>query len=248
MIPLRKGRFTLLAARYLAVCLAVVLGFAAIAIAGSGSRQTAKFTLSQKQPGKSTGERLVIDYVNPNDAAAKPPAVRRVVTVLPLKARFDTTAPARCTATDAELMLEGGSACPAGSRVGGGDVTVDTGAAGPGRFVEAQVEFFNNTNELIFLNTVRDSGARTVIRAEVRRHKTITVVEPPLPGTPPDGGAIDTVDIALKAVSRMRDGERRNYITTPPHCPPRGYWITAVRFIYRDGVGQTVKNRVRCEA
>jgi hypothetical protein len=226
---------------------AAVLGPTALSLAGGGgSRQSASYTLSQKQPGKSSAERFVFDYVNPDDSAAKPPAVRRVVTVLPLKARYDTSAPGRCTATDAELMLQGASACPAGSRLGGGEVTVDTGAAGPGRFVEADVEFFNNTGEFIYLNTVRDTGARTVIRAEVRRRKTITVVDPPLPGTPPDGGAIDTVDVTVAGVRRVRGGERRNYITTPPHCPKRGYWVTAVRFIYGDGVGQTVKNRVRC--
>jgi hypothetical protein len=237
----------LVVARYLGVCLMFVLGFAAIAVAGTGSRQMASYTLSQEKPGRSTGERFVVDYVNPDERAAKPPAVRRVVTVLPLKARFDTSVPVRCTATDAELMLQGAAACPAGSRLGGGEVTVDTGAAGPGRFVEADVQFFNNTNEFIYLNTVRDTGARTVIRAEIRGRKRITVVEPPLPGTPPDGGAIDTVDVSIAAITRMRDGERRNYITTPPHCPPRGYWVTAVRFVYRDGAGQTVKKRNRCE-
>jgi hypothetical protein len=224
-----------------------VLALVAVAAAGSDYRQTASYTLSQEKPGRSTAEHFVFDYVNPGDPAAKPPAVRRVITVLPLKARYDTSAPARCTASDAELMLQGAAACPRGSRLGGGEVTVDSGAEGPARIVEADVQFFNNTDEFIFLNTVRGTGARTVIRAEVTRRKTITVVDPPLPGTPPDGGAIDTVDITVAAVSRMRDGVRHNYITTPPHCPKRGYWVTAVRFVYRDGVGQTVKNRVRCE-
>jgi hypothetical protein len=86
-----------------------------------------------------------------------------------------------------------------------------------------------------------------VIRAEIRRRKRITVVDPPLPGTPPDGGAIDTVDATIAAVSRLRGGVRRNYVTTPPHCPKRGYWITAVRFVYGDGTGQTVKRRNPCE-
>jgi hypothetical protein len=230
----------------------VVFGALAVPVATSlggtdGSRQAARYSLSQHQPGKSTGERFVVDYVNPDDSTGKPPAVRRVVTVLPLKSRYDTSVPGLCTATDAELMVEGAAACPRDSRIGGGVVTVDTGFPGPGRFVEAEIEFFNNTDELIFLNTVRDSDARTVIRSELRGRKRITVVDPPLPGSPPDGGAIDTVDVSIGAISRIRDGERRNYIKTPPHCPPRGFWITATRFVYADGVGQTVKNRVRCE-
>jgi hypothetical protein len=224
------------------------LGPVALSLAGGeGSRQTARYTLTQTQPGKSSAERFAVDYVNPADPAAKPPAVKRVVTVLPLKARYDTSAPGRCTATDAELMLQGAAACPPVSRLGGGEVIVDTGVPGPERFVEADVEFFNNTGEFIYLNTVRGSGARTVIRAEIRRRKRITVVDPPLPGTPPDGGAIDTVDVNIAAVSRLRDGQRRNYVTTPPHCPKREYWITAVRFVYGDGAGQTVKRRIPCE-
>jgi hypothetical protein len=230
----------------------MVLGALAVPVATSlggtdNSRQAARYTLLKHQPGKSTGERFVVDYVNPADSTAKPPAVRRVVTMLPLRSRYDTSVPGLCTATDAELMAEGAAACPRDSRIGGGLVTVDTGLPGPGRFVEADVEFFNNTDEFIYLNTVRDSGARTVIRAELRGRKRITEVDPPLPGTPPDGGAIDTVDVAIAAVSRILDGERRNYITTPPHCPPRGFWITATRFVYADGVSQTVKNRVRCK-
>ena len=67
----------------------------------------------------------------PVDPEAKPPAVRRVVTVLPRGARYDTSVPGACTATDAELIAQGGAACPPESAIGGGVVTVDTGVAGP---------------------------------------------------------------------------------------------------------------------
>ena len=223
------------------------VGPATVAISGGeGSRQSSSYTLAQKKPGKSTSERFVFDYVNPDDAGAKPPAVRRVITVLPLKARYDTSAPALCTASDAELMAQGGSACPPGSALGGGTITADTGFEGPGRIIETDVELFNNTDEFIYLITIRGSGARLVIRAEVTRRKTITEAGM-LPGTPPDGAAVDQVDVTVNSVSRVSDGERHNYITTPPHCPRRGYWVTAVRFVYADGAGQTVKNRVRCQ-
>jgi hypothetical protein len=211
-----------------------------------GSRQTSSYTLSQQKPGKSTSEHFVFDYVNPDDPDAKPPAVRRVITVLPLKAHYDTAAPARCTASDAELMADGASACPAGSALGGGTITADTGFDGPARIIESDVEFFNNADEFIYLITTRGSGARLVIRADVTRRKTITEADM-LPGAPPDGTAVDQVDVKVGPFSTVRDGVRRNYITTPAHCPRRGYWVTAVRFVYADGVGQTVKNRVRCD-
>jgi hypothetical protein len=229
----------------IALCCAVLLAPAALAGSG-GSRQEAHYKLDQTHPGKVTAERFRFDYRKPGDPDAKPPAVKRVVTVLPRHARYDPSVPASCTASDAELMTSGAAACPKGSAIGGGVVTVDTGFPGPARFVTADVRFFNNATdpngEFIYLNTVRDGGARTVIRADVTRRRTITEAGM-LPGTPPDGGAIDTVDLTVDRVKS--DGDA--YITTPPHCPRRGSWRTRVRFIYPDHVRQTVDDRTRCE-
>ena len=227
-----------------ALCLSLLL--AAIAVGGSESRQDASYLLTQEKPGRGTSERLRFDYVNPDDREGKPPAVRRVVTVLPRGGRFDTSVPAICEATDAELMAIGGDACPAGSAIGGGVITVDTGVPGPGRFVEADTEFFNNSDEFIYVNTVRESGARVIVRAEVRRRRTITNADM-LPGTPPEGGAIDTVDVTVAGVSRRIDGERRHYISTPDRCPATRRWTTKVRFTYADGESQLVRTRDTCK-
>lgn len=212
-------------------------------------RQTSSYTLTEQRPARSTAERFQFDYVDPGDPEAKPPAVRRVVTILPHTARYDPSVPGSCTADDAELMARGGAACPPDSAIGGGVVTVDTGAPGPGRIVTADVEFFNNAQdpdgEFIYVNTVRGSGARTVIRADVTLRKTVTDAGM-LPGTPPDGGAIDTVDVEVANVSRVIDGRRRNYITNPRRCPPDGRWIARVSFTYADGVTQTMPTSNRC--
>jgi hypothetical protein len=231
------------------VVLAALTG-TATGFAYDGSRQEASFTLSEQRTGRATAERFAFDYVNPDDPEAKPPAVRRVVTVLPRGARYDPSVPGSCTASDAELMAQGAAACPADSAIGGGVVTVDSGVPGPGRIVTADVEFFNNATdaeaEFIYLNTVRGSSARTVVRADVSGRKTITEVGM-LPGTPPDGGAIDTVDLTVAEVSRKSDGERRAYVTTPRRCPKRGHWNTRVHFTYADGVTQTVKSTSDCK-
>ena len=238
--------------RYLLIMLA---GLAAIALAalaqaaGDRDRQTSSYTLSEQRPSRATSEHFVFDYVNPEDPDAKPPAVRKVVTILPRGARFDTGAPAKCTASDAELTAQGGAACPPDSAIGGGVITVDTGAPGDQRFITADTEFFNNADEFIYVNTVRGSGARTVIRAAVERDRTITNADM-LPGTPPDGGAIDTVDVRVENVSREVDGELRHYITTPPVCRGRKgdrHWTGRVQFTYADGVTQTVPSRTPCK-
>ena len=237
--------------RLLPVSVVATAAFALAALASAGSdydRQTSTYLLTEHRPGQGTSETFVFDYTNPDDPEAKPPAVQKVTTILPRGGRYDTSVPGLCTATDAELIAQGGSACPADSAIGGGVVTVDTGAPGDARIVTADVEFFNNTDEFIYVNTVRGSGARTIIRAAVERRQTITNAGM-LPGTPPDGGAIDTVDIHVDNVTREVDGELRNYITTPSVCRGRRsdpHWTTRVEFGYGDGVTQTVPTQTPC--
>jgi hypothetical protein len=223
-----------------ALCVAAIGGTAQGAEAGS--YQTARFVFDQTKPNKSTGTTFDVDYHNPSDPQGKPPAVRRVILEAAPGARFDTSVPDRCTANDAQLMLMGAQACPTGSRVGTGETTVDTGFPGSGRFIKAHIDFFNNTNELIFLNTEEGTGARTVIRAKVEERRIITDA-PVLPGTPPDGGAIDTAHTHDPAYS----AGQRAYLTTPAVCPPSGKWTNSMSFTYADGVTQTVSSPTSCE-
>jgi|SRR5688500_7861998 hypothetical protein len=214
----------------------------------AGSRQAAKLKFTTKQPGTPSGLVFKVDYVNPADPAAKPPAVRRVVETLARGARFDTSAPESCTAPDPQLMLLGTGACPAGSAVGTGHLTLDTGLPDPGRIVDVEIDFFNNANELIFLNQPGPlDSPRVVVRAALGERRAVSEA-PFLPGTPPDGAAIDTVSARFQAVTRTIGGERHSYVTTPPRCPKRGYWVNRAAFTYFDGVSQTVRSRSRCKA
>lgn len=228
----------------------MVLAGSAIAVAQTDAPyQTSSYTLDQQRTLRPTAEHFQFDYVNPEDPEAKPPAVKQVVTILPKGARYDASVPGSCTAGDEELTLQGAAACPEDSRIGGGVITVDTGVPGPGRIVTADTEFFNNAEdpegEFIYLNTVRGTGARTVIRADVTERRTITTAGM-LPGTPPDGGAIDTVDVEVLRVVRRIDGERRAYITTPPTCPKSRTWKARVRFSYGDDYSQTMATPNSC--
>jgi len=209
--------------------------------AQDGSRQDASLLFTESRPGVATGVELLIDYVNPADPAAKPPAVRRVVVELAHGARYDTSVPELCPATDAELMALGTAACPAGSIVGEGVITLDTGIPGPGRFIASDTTFFNDTDELIFLNKERQSDGHIVVRGQVGE-RTITSEAPFLPGAPPDGTAIDTVQITDHAISNGSG----NYITTPPRCPRSRRWINRVTFTYDDGVTQSVTTASPC--
>lgn len=215
--------------------------------ADPASRQTATFKFTKQRPGVPSGLVFRVDYVHPDDPAAKPPAVRTVVEKLARGGRFDTSAPAACTASDVELTLLGPAACPPDSRVAAGDLTLDTGLPGPGRFVEVGVDFFNNTNEFIFLNQPGPLDVpRVVVRASVTADERMSAA-PFLPGAPPDGTAVDTVAVRDRVVTRQAGGEIRSYVTTPPRCPRRGFWVNRTSFTYADGVTQTVRTRSRCE-
>lgn len=215
------------------------------ASAQTGSRQSAVMTFDERRPGVPTGLELRIDYVNPADPSAKPPAVRTVIEEVAEGARIDTSVPERCRASDPELILMGAAVCPVGSRVGTGTITIDTGFPEPGRFVDADVVFLNNTGELIFVSTVRGTGARVISRSAIEGRRIINSA-PPLPGTPPDGGAIDVAHARLEAISRNVGGVLRGYVTTPQLCPSGGSWTNAFSFTYADGITQTAQNPSPC--
>jgi hypothetical protein len=229
--------------RRLLFTLILCLATAGPAAAQSGTRQTATFAFAESHPGRPTALHLAIDYLNPADSSAKPPAVQTVVEGLASGARIDTSVPSRCAASDGELTSAGVAACPAGSRVGGGELDLDTGVLGPGRIVHNRVTLLNNTDELILL-LEQDGGSRAVSRARVDGHAFIAEV-PPLPGGPPDGfTAIKRVRVAIDLVT----AGGRGYITTPDSCPSAGRWLNRIAFTYRDGETQTVDAPSPCIA
>jgi hypothetical protein len=213
-----------------------VLGTSAAAVS-EPPRQTYSERFTTDVPGHSTGRMYAIDFFNPDDPEAKPHSFSHLHVELADGARFDTTALPQCTASDAELMAAGESACPDGSGVAKDETVIDTGIPGPGRLVTTDIVFFNNQDELVLIATTRDTGARVVLRAQVGEN-TIDLETPMLPGTPPDGGA---------AKSQRGQWEARpGFLTTPPTCPKSGFWTNRLTWTYRDGVEQTAESRSPC--
>jgi hypothetical protein len=229
----------------LVCCVAVALFGGTTAAAPTDSRQTAEARFVEQRPGVPTALTFNVDYHQPDDPDAKPPAVQSVIETLAQGARFDTSVPAQCAASDAQLMAQGEAACAPDSKVGTGYIRIDTGFPDPNRFIEVDVAFLNNADQLIFLTTDRDTGAHVVARSKIEGGQ-ITSSAPPLPGTPPDGGALDVVTSQLDSITREIQGEPRAYITTPPDCPPGGEWVNSLSFTYRDGVTQQVESRSAC--
>jgi hypothetical protein len=199
--------------------------------AAAQTRQTAGLRFTTTAPGAPAGVVLDADYLD--GPGGRPHRVTRVVTALARGARYDTSVPAQCPASDAELTLRGAAACPVASVVGTGWLEIDTGAGDQ----MADVTFLNRTDELIFVNTVRGTPARTILRAAISGTSTTSDV-PFLPGLPPDGGVLDRV--------HFEDFQTGSYITTPVTCW-MGRWINRVTFTYADGVTETVRSASPCK-
>ena len=227
------------------VTLAAALGAAVPSAAAEAPRQTYSERFTTDEPGAATGRMYAIDWVNPADPEGKPHSFSHLHVELADGARFDTTAVPQCKASDAELMAIGPEACPAESKVATDETLIDSGVAGPGRYFTSDIVFFNNQDELILIATVRELGARVVLRGQVGRN-TIDLDVPVLPGLPPDGAAAKSQRGRWDVRSSVRDGKTVNYITTPPTCPDRGFWVNRLTYTYRDGVEQTVESKTPC--
>ena len=203
-------------------------------------------TFSSRVPGTGSARHASTDIVNPDDPSAKPPAVRRIFVELAPGSRMDTTAVTQCKASDPQLVAQGTAACPAASLLGQGEVDVDTGFPDPNRYLHNDFFFINAPDQLILLARNRSTGANVPVRGKVEGN-TLDVSLPPLPGTPPDGGA-DTFEIInMGDASSVRDGRRVHYLTTPPSCPPTGVWTNRVTDTFADGVTQSFTTTTPCE-
>lgn len=227
----------------LAVALIALTAVAVAAAAGqSDLRQTDSTLFTTQRVNSPTGLGISIDYFNPQDRAAKPPAVRKIVTRLQPGTRIDPSVVAQC---DDVRALAG--ACPPGSQVGGGVIQIDTGLPGPGRILTEDTVLFAGQGSIIFLTRDRLTGAKLANDAVVSG-STMTSTVPPLPGTPPDGGALKLIQLHIDAISRGSGAGRRSLVTTPASCPRSRRWINQGTFAYADGVTQTVSASSACTA
>src|SRR3954451_18099630 len=114
--------------------LAVIAATAAVAAppASAGPRVDYKQVFTTPVPRKSTGTDTQLLYKNPKDPKAKPTPVRREEFTFPAGTTYDESVVPDCTASDLEIMLSLGSACPAVSHIGGSDGDTSMAGFGPG--------------------------------------------------------------------------------------------------------------------
>ncbi|MEA2436300.1 MAG: hypothetical protein QOF65_856 [Thermoleophilaceae bacterium] len=232
----KAGHTALLAAAALAAAVDT-------AVAEPTARVEYSDAFTTRTPGAPSGRLFHDEFFDARDASAKPPPVQHFHVQLPHGARFNWRAVPLCTASDAELMAEGPSACPAGSNVGAEVFSFDTGAEGPNRIVTNDITFLNNKEELIILTQERQSGTRVVVRGKLGP-ETFDFDLLPLPGTPPDGGA-DKREDAKYPISL--GPTRKAWLTTPPTCPASGKWTFRIDYTFRNGEKVTKTSDARCD-
>ena len=176
----------------------------------------------------------------PVAADEQPPPVRRARLRFPRGTRIDTSAVQRCTATEAELQAGGTSACPARSRLGGGEGTIYIGSP---QQITAQVDAFNADGSALLVLSTEAGAVLRVIRGTVARN----VIDATLPRVDLAGGkeaALTSLSVRLRAA-----GTRRHpWLRTPRRCPARGSWKFVYDISYDDPPGdQSPFSRSRCE-
>lgn len=192
---------------------------------------TISLVFTTEATGSPTGMSLGITYRQAGDHGAKPPAVTRIAIELPAGTKVNLGSVPACTASDPEIELVGGSACPASSDVGSGSATLVTGFGAPVDPIRADLQIFNDGSGFIEVFTLPGISQPAVDQRVSVNGDLVSAQVPVIPGGPPD------FHTAVRDVSSFfpaADG----YVTTPSTCAASREWITTARFNFADGTSQ----------
>jgi hypothetical protein len=215
----------------------IALVAAGVALASPQFTATFRMTYLTQKPGAPAGQVPLMTWSDPGAPNGVPKVIKRITMKFHPGTRFDTSALARCRASDAEVLSKGTSACPAGSRLGTGHTNA---ALAAGTRFTTDVTLFNARGQIIVLVTVGGTPV-TEFRDRVKA-RTITI-EPVLPA----GVSLERLKLTIGRHSKGSGAKRRTYMRTPPTCPRSRRWTTAARFTYADGSSQTFRSHTRCK-
>lgn len=220
---------------------------------GSGPRETVNQSFTTTKPNSPTGASFSGVYHAARDPKGNPPYMRRMTFYPPAGSRWDTTVPARCTASDVELEVRGPSACPAASHLGGGTTSGLFFMPITHVFMSSYsnaLDIFNGANQQIMV--IQTPGGYTVVRGQMRPDNSVAFASPTCFPAPPSGHCADDHVLQLKSstsmpvYTRRAHGRIRSYVTTPRTCPRRGSWRTRIKFWWADGSVDTVATDQPC--
>jgi hypothetical protein len=213
------------------------------AAAHAGPRFDYRQVFTTDVPGASAGLDTTILYKHPDDPNAKPIPVRQEVFTFPVGTRFDETVVPNCTVSDLELRVQGRSACPDETWIGGGHGNTSmTGFPGAGETPILANAFDYGSGRFRVLGESEQFPVRAV--AQGRREGRATTVDiPQTPGGPPEGeGALRRIHNVFPA----RALGSRAYVRTPRKCPSTGVWTFKARLTFADGGVERNVHRMPC--
>jgi hypothetical protein len=216
--------------------LAASIALTAVALASSSFSATFRLTYLSQKPGTPTGQAPLMTWTDPGAPAEVPKTIKRIDLRFHPGTRFDTSALARCRASDEQIKAKGPSACPAASKLGTGHTT---GVFASGAEFVTDVTLFNARGEIIVLVALQGTLV-TEFRDSVKG-RTIEI-EPVLP----PGVSLKRLSLRIPPHSKGKGSEQRTYMRAPPTCPTSRRWTTVARFTYVDGSTETLRSRSPC--
>src|SRR3954468_13492747 len=175
-------------ARLIGASLAWMLTTVAVALPNASARPRVDYKqmFTTQVAGRSTGTDVRLLYKNPNDPKGKPIRVRREEFTLPAGTTYDQTVVPDCTASDAEILLFGTSACPAASHIGSSQGATSMSGFGTGED-PIDLDFWDDGGVLVLWGRSHQFPAIGAVARGHQKGQTMTVDVPRSPGGPPDG-------------------------------------------------------------
>jgi hypothetical protein len=221
---------------YILLACGIALALASAALASPKFSASFHMAYLTERPGAPTGQAPLMTWSDPGAPKDVPKPIKRIDMTFHPGTRFDTSALTRCQASDDEIKLKGGSACPASSRLGSGH----TKAVFPsGSGFTTDVTLYNARGEIIVVVTLQ-GNVITEFRDVVKR-RTISI-RPVLPG----GVSLTRLSLRIGRHSKGHGTKQRTYMRAPASCPKSRRWTTRAKFIYLDGSTESFSSRTPC--
>ncbi len=216
-----------------------LLAATAVAVASSQFTQSSKITLTATKAGASTGFKAALKSSDPGEPGGKPQALKTLTITFPsaTKFNFKSSAIKPCGASDIEIKGTGGAACPAKSRIGGGNAEANGAPVFP--LIPESAVAYAGKGELIFLLAPKGpAGSVLVLHGKVSANK-VTVAVPALAAGPV------TIVITGLELSVNKIGSGKSAFVTAGECKG-GKFNVKSSFLYQTGASKTLSSSSRC--
>jgi hypothetical protein len=236
------ARSVVFAATSVAIAVASLVGAAG---AGAKPHLVADLRLTSHEPGQPSGATLHLVWPDAGKSG-KPKPEKIGVFVPPAGTRINEAAIPTCTASDTELKVKGGAACPHGSALGPGHVSFISGIGRPVDPFALDNYWYHGPKQIFGLFHPQGTSNPTLAVNRVEIRGATFIARPSLPpGFPPGEKTVPKrSDQRIYRLSTPKGA----FITTPPTCPRSGRWIAHAAVTYDDGSVQRATSVTRCSS